>query len=66
MDWIKSFFTIENFKIILVKIYDWLQDLLVKIFGNIKYEPIRDLLSNPWFWIILIILFILVRIFRRR
>ncbi len=66
MDWIKSFFTIENFKIILVKIYDWLQDFLVKIFGNIKYEPIRDLLSNPWFWIILIILFILVRIFRRR
>ena len=66
MDWIKNFFTLENFKITLIKIYDWLQDLLIKIFGNIKYEPIRDLLSNPWFWIILIALFILGRIFRRR
>ena len=66
MDWTKNFFTLENFKITLIKIYDWLQDLLIKIFGNIKYEPIRDLLSNPWFWIILLALFILGRIFRRR
>jgi len=66
MDQVKNFFKWENIKLILEKIYGWLQDILDKIFGGITYEPIRELLTNPWFWIILLALFILKRIFRRR
>lgn len=66
MEWIKNFFTLENSKTLFLKFYDWFQDFLINVFDKIQYEPIRDLLSNPWFWIILIILFIIGRIFRRR
>ncbi len=66
MEWTKNFFTLENSKALLLKFYEWFQDFLIKVFGKIQYEPIRDLLSNPWFWIILIVLFIIGRIFRRR
>jgi len=66
IEWIKNFFTLENSKALLLKFYEWFQDFLIKAFDKIQYEPIRDLLSNPWFWIILIILFIIRRIFRRR
>ncbi len=66
IEWTKNFFTLENSKALLLKFYEWFQDFLIKAFDKIQYEPIRDLLSNPWFWIILIILFIIRRIFRRR
>ncbi|MBC7333687.1 MAG: hypothetical protein H5T85_04395 [Actinobacteria bacterium] len=70
MERVKEFFTSENFKenlrVIWEKIYSWLADVLDKLFGRITYEPIRELLTNPWFWIILLGLFILGRIFRRR
>lgn len=66
MEKFKNFFSFENIREIFEKTYIWLENILDKIFGGIKYEPIKELLTNPWFWIILIILFILSRIFRRR
>jgi hypothetical protein len=62
----KNFFNLENFKFIWTKIYDWLGITLKTIFGKIPYTPIRDLLTNPWFWIILLVLLLLGIIFRRR
>jgi hypothetical protein len=55
--------TTENF---FINIYSWLENILSIAFGNIGYEPIRNLLINPWFWIIIIVLIIVCFIFRRR
>lgn len=55
--------TTENF---FINIYSWLENILSVAFGNIGYEPIRNLLINPWFWIIIIVLIIVCFIFRRR
>jgi len=66
MEAIKDFFTSENTKSFFLNIYEWLENILTKAFGKIGYEPIRDLLSNPWFWIIIVALFLLSIIFRRR
>lgn len=66
MEKIKDFFTLENLKTVWERIYNWLDEILDKIFGGITYKPIKELLTNPWFWIILLALFILGRIFRRR
>jgi hypothetical protein len=66
MELIKNFFTAENLKELFLDIYSWLEEILDMAFGKIGYEPIRELLSNPWFWIIIIGLFILSLIFRRR
>ncbi|MDD3776146.1 MAG: hypothetical protein PHN32_00865 [Actinomycetota bacterium] len=66
MDLIKDFFSKENIAELFVKFYDWLQSVLLALFGNIGYEPIRDLLVNPYFWIIIFFLLLLGLIFRRR
>ena len=66
MEQVKSLFNLENIKELSIKIYDWMQIALDTLFGNISYHPIRDLLSNPWFWIILLFLLVLGLIFRRR
>lgn len=66
METIKNFFTSENFKNFWINFYNGFENVLDFIFGKIKYEPIRELLSNPWFWIIFVVLVLLSIIFRRR
>ncbi len=66
METIKNFFTSENFKNFWINFYSGFESVLDFIFGKIKYEPIRELLSNPWFWIIILVIFLLSLIFRRR
>ncbi len=39
---------------------------LKTFFGKVPYPPIRDLFMNPWFWIIIVFIIILVLAFRRR
>jgi len=65
METIKNFFTSEGFKDFWINFYNGFENVLDFIFGKIKYEPLRDLLSNPWFWIILLALFLISIIFRR-
>ena len=66
MEAIKNFFTLENMRSLFETIYTWLEDLLMRVFGNLEYEPLRNLLTNPWFWIIILALILLSIIFRRR
>ncbi|HHT78756.1 MAG TPA: hypothetical protein GXZ93_03025 [Actinobacteria bacterium] len=66
METIKNFFTSENFKNFWINFYNGFENVLDFIFGKIKYEPIRELLSNPWFWIIFVVLVLLSVIFRKR
>jgi hypothetical protein len=66
MEAIKNFFTLENMRSLFETIYTWLEDLLIRVFGNLGYEPLRNLLTNPWFWIIILALILLSIIFRRR
>ncbi len=66
MESIKDFFTMENMRSLFEIIYTWLEDFLIRVFGNLGYEPLRNLLTNPWFWIIIVALFLLSIIFRRR
>ncbi len=66
MEVIRNFFTLENIQSLFVTIYNWMEDLLTKIFGKLGYEPLRNLFTNPWFWIIILALFLLSLIFRRR
>ncbi|MDD3519703.1 MAG: hypothetical protein PHU65_00515 [Actinomycetota bacterium] len=66
METVKNFFTSENFKNFWINFYSGFENVLNVIFGKIKYEPIRDLFSNPWFWIIIVLLILLSIIFRRR
>jgi len=66
MEAIKNFFISEKFKNFWIIFYNGFQKMLQSIFGEIKYEPIRVLLTNPWFWIIIIVLLILILILRRR
>lgn len=66
MEVIRNFFTLENIRSLFVTIYNWMEGLLTKIFGKLGYDPLRDLFSNPWFWIIILTLFLLSLIFRRR
>jgi FtsH-binding integral membrane protein len=62
----KEFFSAENFKFLLLKIYEWFEITLKTLFGKIPYAPIRELFTNPWFWIIIVAILILCLIFRRR
>ncbi|MDD5659127.1 MAG: hypothetical protein PHR39_03820 [Actinomycetota bacterium] len=66
MEAIKNFFVSDNFRNFWINFYNWFGNVLDFIFGKIKYEPIRQLLVNPWFWIIIIGLLLLFLIFRRR
>jgi len=66
MESIKDFFTMENMRSLFEIIYTRLEDFLMRVFGNLGYEPLRNLLTNPWFWIIIVALFLLSIIFRRR
>ena len=66
MEAIKNFFTLENMGSLFEIIYTWLEDLLTRVFGKLGYEPLRNLFTNPWFWIIIVALFLLSIIFRRR
>jgi hypothetical protein len=66
MEAIKNFFISEKFKNFWINFYNGFQNFLESLFGKIKYEPIKVLLINPWFWIIIIALFLLFLIFRRR
>lgn len=66
MEAIKDFFTMENMRSLFEIIYTWVEDFLMRVFGNLGYEPLRNLLTNPLFWIIIVALFLLSIIFRRR
>lgn len=66
METLRDFFTLENLHSLLVNAYGWIEGLLTKIFGKMGYEPLRNLFINPWFWIIILVLFLLSLIFRRR
>jgi len=66
MDIIKDFFSAGNLSNLFERFYNWLQSLLSNWFGNISYDPIRDLLTNPWFWLIILGILLLGLIFRRR
>ena len=66
MESIKNFFALENINSLFMTVYTWAEDLLTKIFGKLGYEPLRNLFTNPWFWIIILALFLLSIIFRRR
>ncbi|HEY5500736.1 MAG TPA: hypothetical protein VIK09_01985 [Candidatus Humimicrobiaceae bacterium] len=66
MEAIKNFFISDKFKSFWINFYNGFQNILVSLFGKIKYEPIKVLLTNPWFWIIIIALLLLFLIFRRR
>jgi len=46
--------------------YSWLEGILLNIFGNFSYGPLRVLLINPWFWLIMILLIVLGILFRKR
>jgi hypothetical protein len=62
----QEFFNAENFKLLWLKIYEWFEAALKTFFGKLTYPPIRDLLMNPWFWIIIIVIMILSLVFRKR
>jgi hypothetical protein len=62
----QGFFNSENFKELWLKIYGWFEATLKTFFEKLPYPPIRDLFMNPWFWIILVFIMILILAFRRR
>jgi hypothetical protein len=62
----QEFFNAENFMSLWLKIYGWFEAALKTFFGKLPYPPIRDLLMNPWFWIIMIFIIIIALAFRRR
>lgn len=66
MESIKNFFTKDNALSLYDQFYNWLEGLLVDVFGNFTYEPLRALLINPLFWIIILALIFLGLIFRKR
>ena len=66
MEFIKGFFTKDNFIMLFERFYAWLENILDTVFGNMGYEPLQDLFVNPWFWIILIALLVLRILFRKR
>lgn len=66
MEAIKNFFTSEGFKDFWITVYNGFGQALNFVFGKIGYAPIQELLTNPWFWIILVALFLISLIFRRR
>jgi len=66
MESIKKFFTKDNALSLYDRFYNWLEGLLVDVFGNFPYEPLRALLINPLFWIIILALIFLGLIFRKR
>jgi hypothetical protein len=63
---IRDFFNAENIRHLWGRVYEWFEITLKTIFGRIPYEPVRDLLINPWFWFIILFIIILYLIFRRR
>ncbi len=66
METIKNFFISEKFKNFWIGFYNGFQSILESIFKGVKYEPIKVLFTNPWFWIIVIALLVLFLILRRR
>ena len=66
MEFIKGFFTKDNFTRLFERLYAWLENILDTVFGSMEYDPLRNLFVNPWFWIILLVLLILGIVFRRR
>ncbi len=66
MESIKNFFTKDNALSLYDQFYNWLEGLLVDVFGNFTYEPLRALLINPLFWIIILALISLGLVFRKR
>jgi hypothetical protein len=66
MEAVRNFFTKDNMYALFGQFYRWLEGLLENVFGNYSYEPLRVLLTNPLFWIIIIVLIILGFAFRRR
>ena len=54
MEVIKGFFTKDNLIALFDQFYRWLEGILDNIFGNFTYEPLKVLLINPWFWLIII------------
>ena len=66
MEIIKNFFTKDNIVSLFDQFYKWLESLLINVFENFTYDPLKNLFINPWFWIIILVLIILGFIFRRR
>ena len=62
----QEFFNAGNFRELWLKIYGWFEAALKTFFGKVPYPPIRDLFINPWFWIIIVFMIILILAFRRR
>ncbi|OQA21256.1 MAG: hypothetical protein BWY60_00755 [Actinobacteria bacterium ADurb.Bin346] len=63
---LQEFFSAENMRFLWMRMYQWFEITLRTLFGKIPYSPIRDLLINPWFWVIIVFILILILIFRRR
>ncbi len=63
---LQEFFSAENLKFLWMRVYEWFEITLKTLFGQIPYTPIRDLLINPWFWVIIVLIIVLILIFRRR
>lgn len=61
-----DFFEGERISSLANKAYEWFELTLITLFGKIPYEPIRDLFTNPWFWLIIFFIILLFLIFRRR
>jgi hypothetical protein len=66
MEILKNFFTKDNALSLYEQFYNWLEGLLINVFGGFPYEPLRALLINPLFWIIILALIFLGLIFRKR
>jgi uncharacterized membrane protein len=63
---IEDFFKGEGVASLWDRIYEWFENTLRTLFYRIPYEPIRDLFTNPWFWLIVVFLVILLLLLRRR
>jgi len=66
MEALKAFLTKDNLTDLFNQFYNWFAGLLDKTFGRYTYEPLKVLLVNPYFWIIILVIIILCLIFRRR
>jgi starvation-inducible outer membrane lipoprotein len=62
----QGFFNAENFKELWLKVYGWFEVTLKTFFGKVPYPPLRELFTNPWFWIIIVFIIIIGLAFRRR
>ena len=63
---LENFFKGDGITTLWDRIYEWFEITLRTLFGRIPYEPIKDLFINPWFWLIVVFLIVLLLVLRRR